>query len=270
MVKPSTKKTSKIYSADADPEPVDKNIALEAARQHGKHHKKGWMRSEWGMVLMALAAIGLGLLVKQYMPQPVPEHLKKMVDPSNIGAMNGRSPEFSVAPVKMFTNWTLSDAASHLGGIFWTSQMERSIYPCESPEGLPGKMPEAFDARKKWPDCFNYEAYSMGECSSSWAIAAATTMSSRACIVDNSKAKVDLSPQVLLSCDPSAMGCKGGAIDSMWIHVEKEGLQPVECQPFTGRMTVGDFTNHKWQIKCPPSNVTVDCMTPLNDFSLMW
>jgi C1A family cysteine protease len=90
----------------------------------------------------------------------------------------------------------------------------------------------AYDVRKDWADCVT-EAYTSGNCSSSYAIASATALSSRYCIGDMTKYQsLRLSPQQILSCDKKSRGCKGGGVDSVFSYIQRRGLYPEECVPF--------------------------------------
>lgn len=97
-------------------------------------------------------------------------------------------------------------------------------------------MPINFDAREKWPNCLTGPVYDSGNCSSSYAIAAAQSLSARFCIADEDKyAKTRLSPQQVLSCDKKSRGCQGGGIDSVWSYMQRRGLYPEECLAYVGK-----------------------------------
>merc|ERR1711957_861571 len=90
----------------------------------------------------------------------------------------------------------------------------------------------SYDTREAWPNCMG-DVYDSGNCSSSYAVAAAVSLSARFCIADNVKhANLRLSPQQVLSCDTKSKGCKGGGIDSVFGYIESRGLYPEGCLPF--------------------------------------
>ncbi|CAK9040024.1 unnamed protein product [Durusdinium trenchii] len=71
----------------------------------------------------------------------------------------------------------------------------------------------------------------MGNCSSSWAIAAVSSMTDRLCIAQNER--LELSVQQLLSCDQKfGKGCNGGALDMVWNYMKEEGLVSSTCFPY--------------------------------------
>eukprot|EP01068_Selenidium_serpulae_P005423 Selendium_serpulae@DN4018_c0_g1_i3.p1 len=180
---------------------------------------------------VAVMVAVLASLVIRFWPTPLPAEMTKMNDAAHLARIEKRGLKFKTGPVKVFQNVTLAATKEILGGIFWTTQLDRTL-PCEIPDGLP-KVPDNFNAKSVWPECFDLQSYSSAFCSASWAVAVATTIANRACIVDpENRSKVDLSPQTLLSCDPISMGCDGAAVDTMWIYAEKEGLVSAECFPF--------------------------------------
>merc|ERR1712176_770940 len=93
-----------------------------------------------------------------------------------------------------------------------------------------------FDGRTKWPGCLNEKVLNSGNCSGSYAIAAAQSLAARFCVADEEKyGKMRLSAQQILSCDKKSQGCNGGGIDSVWSYLQRRGLYPEECVPFVGK-----------------------------------
>jgi len=102
----------------------------------------------------------------------------------------------------------------------------------EDTEG--GAIPGSYDVREASPGCVG-PVLDAGNCSSSYAIAAAGSLSSRFCVADVEKYKnLRLSPQQVLSCDKKSQGCNGGGVDSVFAYVQRRGLYPEECVPFAG------------------------------------
>jgi cathepsin B len=98
---------------------------------------------------------------------------------------------------------------------------------------LEGEVPDRFDSREKWAQCFTSPIYNMGNCTASWAIATASALSNRFCIGSPSDySELMLSPQELLSCDTMQRGCSGGDIDTAWNYLEREGLVSEICFPY--------------------------------------
>jgi len=89
-------------------------------------------------------------------------------------------------------------------------------------------LPESFDSRTQWPDCIT-PIRNQEHCGSCWAFSAATALSDRICIASSGKTKVVLSPQYLVSCDKSNLGCQGGLLDRVWKYLENHGTVTDSC-----------------------------------------
>jgi C1A family cysteine protease len=97
-----------------------------------------------------------------------------------------------------------------------------------------GAIPPSYDARTNFPGCFG-DVQEMGNCSSSYAIAASEALAARFCIGDNAKyGSLRLSAQPILSCDKNSKGCDGGVIDGVWAYIQRKGLYTEECVPYLG------------------------------------
>lgn len=155
-----------------------------------------------------------------------------------VGDANDKSEgNFTAAASAFFNGWTYGDAKWGLSGVGVSNMIGISgaIQVCENDEGVEGGViPPSYDARDNWPGCFG-EVRDSGNCSASYAIAAADALASRFCIQDNAKfGSLRLSPQQILSCDKKSRGCKGGGVDSVWSYIQKKGLYPDECVPYAG------------------------------------
>eukprot|EP00931_Biecheleriopsis_adriatica_P030185 TRINITY_DN1780_c0_g2_i1.p1 TRINITY_DN1780_c0_g2~~TRINITY_DN1780_c0_g2_i1.p1 ORF type:complete len:441 (+),score=116.58 TRINITY_DN1780_c0_g2_i1:54-1376(+) len=148
---------------------------------------------------------------------------------------------FTAAASPFFNSWTYADVTYGLDGvgvkgegmIGFAGALQRCPHVDESLET--GAVPPAYDLREQAPSCAGGEVYNQGNCSSSHAIAAATSLGSRFCVSDQDKyGNTRLSPQQVLSCDKKSQGCKGGGIDAVWSYIERRGLFPESCVPFAG------------------------------------
>jgi len=145
---------------------------------------------------------------------------------------------FTANPSPFFNKWTIGDAKYGLRGITTNSAflgISGAVQVCASDEGTEGGViPPSYDARDNWPGCFG-DVQDSGNCSSSYAIAAAEVLAARFCIADNAKhADLRLSAQQVLSCDKKSRGCKGGGIDAVWSYIQRRGLYPEKCVPYAG------------------------------------
>jgi len=57
-------------------------------------------------------------------------------------------------------------------------------------------------------------------------------MSDRLCIASKGKVDVILSPEKILECDASDMGCNGGELSNVWSYLESVGTTSDECYPY--------------------------------------
>eukprot|EP00928_Gymnodinium_smaydae_P032406 TRINITY_DN23481_c0_g1_i1.p1 TRINITY_DN23481_c0_g1~~TRINITY_DN23481_c0_g1_i1.p1 ORF type:complete len:386 (+),score=76.99 TRINITY_DN23481_c0_g1_i1:36-1193(+) len=211
-------------------------IAAQARNAAANRSKKGgknlqlqymlWMGGSMGAIVLAIAMMIVD-------PQKGP--FETLVnDASLIAQINRNAKGWKAAASSMFEGWTLGDVKS-LQGIS-VSGMGGALSPCPVPNV---NVPENFDARTKWPECFTYPIYSMGNCTASWAIAAASALSNRYCIANPEVHEtLMLSPQQLLSCDHANRGCSGGDIDSVFSYIQREGLVSEICFPYQADSSV--------------------------------
>jgi len=144
---------------------------------------------------------------------------------------------FTAVQSPFFKWWTNGDVKYGLGGISVSSMvgMAGAVQYCASDEATEsGAIPPSYDARTNWAMCFS-ETQDSGNCSASYAIAAADVLATRFCMTDNVKyAGLRLSSQQILSCDKKSQGCKGGGVDSVFAYMQRRGLYPEKCLPYVG------------------------------------
>jgi hypothetical protein len=145
---------------------------------------------------------------------------------------------FTAAASPFFNKWSLADVKWGHAGISLSNMvgMPGAVQVCDGEEGLEGgAIPPSYDARDSWPSCFG-PVLDSGNCSSSYATAAAEVLAMRYCIADNEKySGLRLSAQQILSCDKKSNGCKGGGVDNVWAYIQRRGLYPDECVPYAGQ-----------------------------------
>jgi cathepsin B len=95
-------------------------------------------------------------------------------------------------------------------------------------------IPESFDSRAQWPKCI-HPIRDQARCGSCWAFGASEALSDRFCIASNGTINVVLSPQDMVSCDTSNMGCNGGYLDSAWAYLVSDGVVPEWCFPYASQ-----------------------------------
>lgn len=130
----------------------------------------------------------------------------------------------------------------------------KSLGPTFSPDNLDSQV---FDARTRWPECTSIPIINdISECKSSWAFAAAESMSDRLCINSGGMINTVLSAQELLSCCTGVLscgeGCNGGNAFKAWQYWQKHGLptggsyeSQFGCKPYSIApcgQTIGNVT----------------------------
>jgi len=89
--------------------------------------------------------------------------------------------------------------------------------------------PQDFDSRTKWGACIHPVRNQM-QCGSCWAFGATEALSDRFCINGED---VILSPQYLVSCDHTDMGCGGGWLPHAWAFMTNPGVVADSADPYT-------------------------------------
>eukprot|EP00933_Yihiella_yeosuensis_P019925 TRINITY_DN1606_c0_g2_i1.p1 TRINITY_DN1606_c0_g2~~TRINITY_DN1606_c0_g2_i1.p1 ORF type:complete len:467 (-),score=148.86 TRINITY_DN1606_c0_g2_i1:241-1539(-) len=144
---------------------------------------------------------------------------------------------FTAAAAPIFSSFTYNDVTYGLDGVALQGEgmigMAGALQRCKGDGDLEGgAMPSNYDLREKTPGCIT-PVYNSGNCSSSYATAAATALSMRFCFSDQEKyAGLQLSAQQVLSCDKKSKGCNGGGYDAVFGYIKRRGLFPEECVPF--------------------------------------
>merc|ERR1719456_895785 len=204
-----------------------KTVKAKAAAR-SKNKTKGASRTQYiiwvgGAGLTIVVACVLLVINPDRGPFQIPVN-----DGNLIAHVNRNAKTWQAGASSFFEGWTLGDAKM-LEGIS-VSQMGGGVPTCPT---LDTQVPDRFDSREKWPQCFNSPIYNMGNCTASWAIATASALSNRYCVGSPTDySELMLSPQQMLSCDTMQRGCNGGDIDTAWNFVEREGLVSEICFPY--------------------------------------
>lgn len=94
-------------------------------------------------------------------------------------------------------------------------------------------LPQTFDWRtEKLGKCV-HPIRNQEQCGSCWAFAGSEALSDRFCIQSNGAVDVVLSPQYLVSCDTTNMGCNGGYLNKAWNWMHTHGIPTDKCMPYT-------------------------------------
>lgn len=225
----------------------DLSAVKKAAAARSKGAKKMSTSTKYAMwiggtVVLIVAACVVLIVNPDRGPFEIPVN-----DHNLITHVNRNSKTWGAGSASSFEDWTIGDVKT-LDGIS-VSQMGGGVPNCQVPEV---EIPAAFDAREKWPQCFNNPIYTMNNCTASWAITAASSLSNRFCISDPEQySELILSPQQLISCDKQSRGCEGGDIDSVWNYIEHEGLVSEICFPYQADGTVACSSKTKCSNETP-------------------
>jgi len=235
-------KVARALAAEAKSKEAE--AAQAAMGKRGKKKNKEMTYYIWGGVVggIVLLCIFLALVdgsSKRKSGAPAPSDAQ-VNDASFIQDVEEKAAgNWTPAASDFFYKTTLGDMRSWAGvKISNMVDMAGAVKSCEkfddTMEG--GVMKTHYDARKEYPQCFQRPVYNSQNCSSSYAIAAASALAARFCIADPEKdANLQLSPQQIMSCDKKSRACKGGGIDYVWPYIENRGLYPEKCLPYQAK-----------------------------------
>ncbi|CAJ1439201.1 unnamed protein product [Effrenium voratum] len=195
---------------------VDERVKVARARRRDAKTQSytWWIAGTATTVLFACAAV---------IVSPDGGPFETPVNDASFIAHLQHNARWQAGEVPFFKGWTIGDV-QRLSGIRVSNQ--GGIPECSLPEV---DVPESFDARQRWPRCFP-PVFEMGNCSASWALAAAASVSHRLCI---SNRPSRLSAQQLLSCEREfGQGCDGGSLDTVWKYMKQSGLVTEHCFPY--------------------------------------
>lgn len=94
-----------------------------------------------------------------------------------------------------------------------------------------GEIPSSFDSRTQWKGLI-HPIRNQQQCGSCWAFAASEALSDRFAIATK-KASPVLSPEDMVSCDKTDMGCQGGRLQNAWNYLKHTGIVTDSCFPYT-------------------------------------
>jgi len=200
--------------------------AMDSIKKASKKKTDKYTLWVGGVALTVMAGFAIQ---KAFVPDAIHTEVN---DPHYISILNSQNLGWKAGAIPAFDGLTVEDIRN-LGSVTANSN---SLCPSVEMDG-----PTHFDAREKWPNCFNHEVLTQRNCSSSWAIQIASTMGNRFCIGADEPEdykKYLLSAQELLSCSMDNAGCQGGDMDAAFEYVMENGLVKEACFPFEGTDTV--------------------------------
>lgn len=133
-------------------------------------------------------------------------------------------------PAEVDQNPLSQYAVEHLNGLLGTNlKAPTGLY--KRPDMSANGVPDAFDSRTQWKTCI-HPIRDQQKCGSCWAFGATEALSDRICITSSGKTDVVLSPEDLVSCDSSDMGCNGGWLNNAWDYLQNSGAVADKCFPY--------------------------------------
>jgi cathepsin B len=175
-------------------------------------------------ILLAAPALGAEIM------RPTPE--TKINDPDHIAFLNSEEGMTWVAgPNERFEGLTYS--AAEVQGLFGAALSHIEEHADEvRTEGYPiTDVPAEFNAVTHWQGLV-HPIRDQQQCGSCWAFSASEVLSDRFSIQANKSTPV-LSPEDLVSCDKTDMGCSGGQLPDAWKYLEGTGIVTDTCFPYT-------------------------------------
>ncbi len=127
----------------------------------------------------------------------------------------------------IFRGWTLRDVRHILSTLHKKTTDNKPVNP--KPKA-PHVEFTAFDPREIMAECI-HGVMSEGHCAASWAVPTVHALGDRFCRNGKKQAAL-LSPQLLLACDNTDYGCRGGYVMRALQFLEATGTATEECIPY--------------------------------------
>merc|ERR1711981_1500795 len=176
---------------------------------------------------------------------PTPTGKTQINDQNLIDAYNAENDATWVAGRNdFFDGMTFDDARPLLGTALSHISDHLNKTLADSVYAAIGEPPADFDARTQWSGLI-HPIRNQKHCGSCWAFSAAEVLSDRVAIATK-KASPSLSPEDMVSCDKSDMGCRGGWLSKAWSYLENTGIVTDKCFPYNA----GDGTASACPTKC--------------------
>eukprot|EP00239_Pterosperma_sp_CCMP1384_P001225 CAMPEP_0197847712 /NCGR_PEP_ID=MMETSP1438-20131217/6880_1 /TAXON_ID=1461541 /ORGANISM="Pterosperma sp., Strain CCMP1384" /LENGTH=316 /DNA_ID=CAMNT_0043459717 /DNA_START=107 /DNA_END=1057 /DNA_ORIENTATION=- len=171
---------------------------------------------------LILATLAAHASAREFNPKNLVNDLKE------IERMNSNS-TWEAGVNEFFEGWTHEQAKMLLG----TELVEDLLTPEMKYDHIKDEdIPASFDARTQWPHAI-HPIRNQQQCGSCWAFSASEVLSDRFTIASGGKVDVVLSPEDMVSCDKTDMGCQGGQLPNAWNYLVNTGIVPDKCFPYS-------------------------------------
>merc|ERR1711977_366551 len=151
-----------------------------------------------------------------------------------VAGTNDRFENMSYDEARGLLSTDLTHISEHMDSV-----LDQSVY-----DAMTDVVPDSFDATQQWGDKI-HPIRDQQRCGSCWAFSASEVLSDRFSIASKKSTPV-LSPEDLVQCDTSDMGCQGGRLASAWSYIVNTGLVTDSCDPYTS----GSGTSGTCSKKC--------------------
>jgi cathepsin B len=161
---------------------------------------------------------------------PVSEDSGFVVSQDLINRINNNMSTWWAGINENFIGMTVADVKKMLG-----THLHRETFslPVKTLDHIADEdIPASFDARKQWPN-YIHPIRNQEQCGSCWAFAASEVLSDRFSIASQGSTDVVLSPEDMVSCDQTDMGCQGGMLSNAWNYLKDTGIVTDKCFPYT-------------------------------------
>jgi cathepsin B len=189
-----------------------------------------------------LKTVVLFAAVAAAVAMPLPVEDEYVVDETMIKNINSNMSTWWAGVNERFVGMTWSEAKQMLGTHL---HREKFGLPVRTNEDINGDIPASFDSRQQWPN-YIHPIRDQQRCGSCWAFAASEVLSDRFSIASSGSTDVVLSPEDMVSCDSTDMGCQGGMLSNAWNYLKDTGIVSDKCFPYTA----GTGTPASCETKC--------------------
>lgn len=212
-------------------DPEMKERARKAMASHSKKKEDLLDKYSYHIVFGILILLLVVALVNSFWKSGPDVYVTDVNDAAFIEKINGQELSFKVGPTNMFEGYKLVDAKKTINV---QASNKQQLYRCNT-QGKDTIIPDSYNFRKEHPHCAK-AIYTQGNCSSSYAIAAATTISDRVCQQSEGENTFDVSPQTPVFCDKFInTQCKGGFVSRTLDYAKLHGLVDLDCMPYNAK-----------------------------------
>jgi cathepsin B len=176
----------------------------------------------------------IALLVASVAAHQVPSDDALINDLEHIASLNTHNSTWVAGVNERFANMTYAEARALMGTSLshisehLESTLDESHY---STLVADSDIPASFNAVDTWKGLVK-PIRDQQRCGSCWAFSAAEVLSDRLAIATKDATKPVLSPEDLVSCDKTDMGCQGGQLPAAWKYLTSTGIVSDKCFPY--------------------------------------